>query len=322
MEDNFKETLISAWSQSSHSGNVHNRLDECATILRKWANNSVGSLPRNILRVRKRIEVLKERRNSSTYDEELNNLEISLEKLLSKEELYWRQRSRINWLKSEDRNTTFFHKSTSARRKRNGIRLYNSDNLFVTNQREMEYHVTRFFGNLFASQLPERRDIRQVNNLIPNKLSNAACEILSHPFTNEEVFKALMDLNPSKAPGPDGFTALFFQNAWDTMEEDISKEVLRVLNEGESLDSWNSTVVTLIPKSKDSTHLKDFRPISLCNVKYKIVAHTITNRLKKVMNDLVDPQQSAFIPGRVITDNVILGFECMHWLRSTTVETL
>lgn len=100
------------------------------------------------------------------------------------------------------------------------------------------------------------------------------------PFTADEVRKALFDLHPAKAPGPDGFTALFFQNAWDIIGKQVSKATLDVLNEGASLEDWNHTIVSLIPKVKDLTSIQEFRPISLCNVSYKIVARAIANRLK------------------------------------------
>lgn len=71
-------------------------------------------------------------------------------------------------------------------------------------------------------------------------------------------------------------------------------------------------MITLIPKTKEPTLMKDFKPISLCNILYKIVARAITNRLKLILGDIIDPHQSAFIPGRAISDNIIIGFECMH----------
>lgn len=61
--------------------------------------------------------------------------------------------------------------------------------------------------------------------------------------------------------------------------------------------------------------MKDYRPISLCNVTYKIVARAITNWFRTILGQIIDPNQSAFIPGRLITDNILLGFDCMHWIR-------
>lgn len=64
--------------------------------------------------------------------------------------------------------------------------------------------------------------------------------------------------------------------------------------------------------------MKVFRHISLCNVNYKIAARAISNKLKSILDSIIDPHQSDFILGRAITDNIIIGFECMHWLRNST----
>lgn len=88
------------------------------------------------------------------------------------------------------------------------------------------------------------------------------------------------------------------------------------MNDGGDLSEWNSTLITLIPKVHEPLTLKDFRPISLCNTCYKVVSRAITNRLRTVLAQVIDPYQSVFIPGRLILDNVIVGFECMHWIRN------
>lgn len=131
------------------------------------------------------------------------------------------------------------------------------------------------------------------------------------------IFKrSVFDMHPSKAPGPDGFTALFYQKLWPIGGDTIINAALSILNGQGDLTEWNNTTITLIPKIINPTTMKDFRPISLCNTCYKIVARAITNRFRPILSQTIDDYQSAFIPGRLIMDNVIVGFECMNWIRN------
>ncbi|XP_062093823.1 uncharacterized protein LOC133799848 [Humulus lupulus] len=79
--------------------------------------------------------------------------------------------------------------------------------------------------------------------------------------------------------------------------------------------SVNTTLITLIPKIDDPKHASDFRPISLCNVLYKIIAKSMTNRLREILGSVISDEQSAFLPGRLITDNSMIDFECVNHLK-------
>ena len=79
----------------------------------------------------------------------------------------------------------------------------------------------------------------------------------------------------------------------------------------------NHTFITLIPKVKNLEKVFEFRPISLCNVIYKIVSEVIANRLKPLLNDIISETQSAFTASRLITDNILIAFESLHHMKTS-----
>jgi hypothetical protein len=143
-------------------------------------------------------------------------------------------------------------------------------------------------------------------------------EDLMKEFTEKEISDALFQIGPLKAPGPDGFPARFFQRNWAALKSDVIRAVKRFFQDGTMPEGVNETTIVLIPKSNEACELKDFRPISLCNVVYKVVAKCIINRLRPMLQGLISHNQSAFIPGRLITDNALVAFECFHSIQRNT----
>lgn len=97
-------------------------------------------------------------------------------------------------------------------------------------------------------------------------------DILCAEYSEEEVRKALFSIGDLKAPGPDGMPAIFFKKFWATVGYQVTTEVLNVLRGGNIPEGWNDTTAVLIPKVSHPVKPKDLRPISLCNVLYKMIS--------------------------------------------------
>jgi hypothetical protein len=132
-------------------------------------------------------------------------------------------------------------------------------------------------------------------------------------YTDEEIKKALEGIDDLKAPGADGMLALYYKKYWNTSGTNVIREVKNFLEGGTMPKSWNETAVALIPKVINPEKIKDLHPISLCNVIYKITSKVLSNRLKGILLEIISMNQSAFVPGRMIIDNILLAYELTHF---------
>ena len=105
---------------------------------------------------------------------------------------------------------------------------------------------------------------------------------------------------------------LFYQHYWDTIGNDVTHSVLHFLNSACLLDNLNHTFITLIPNKNSPEYASDFRPISLCNVLYKIFSKVLANRIKKILPKMISEHQSVFTKSRLISDNILVAFESLH----------
>ena len=117
---------------------------------------------------------------------------------------------------------------------------------------------------------------------------------------------------PLKAPSLDGMPPPFFQKFWSTVGGVVTKTILDFLNLGITPTKFNETHIVLVPKTESPKRVTEYRPINLCNVIYKLASKTLANRLKKILPSIINDTQSAFVKGRLITDNGLVAFEAMH----------
>ncbi|GKA48560.1 RNA-directed DNA polymerase, eukaryota, reverse transcriptase zinc-binding domain protein [Tanacetum coccineum] len=184
-------------------------------------------------------------------------------------------------------------------RNEEGVRFENDDVAV-----QIVKHFEDFLGK---SRLVQKLSSR--NDIFLNKLNNEDDLKMVRPVSDSEIKNAMFDIEDSKAPGPDGYTSRFYKSTWSIIGKEVCTAVREFFLTGKLLGEVNATLISLVPKIPTPDKVSDFRPIACCNVIYKCISKIMTNRIKGVLDSLVNENQSAFIGGRQITDNILLSQE-------------
>ena len=314
-EESCEDTIKKAWQPEE---DVCRNITRTARELRGWSKETFGGVAKELRECKMSMGKLMEEEPTAENLNQMRALDERMDELEAREEIYWRQRSRQDWLKYGDKNSKFFHAKAKQRASRNNIaRIKDESGLVYEEEGEIAELFVQHFETLFTAN--ESVESAPVLDKVTAKLSRPMQNMLTEPYVAAEIHQALKQMHPTKAPGPDGMCALFYQKFWSIVGHDVEKKLLDILNNGGDIESLNHTYIALIPKKKICESPVDYRPISLCNVLFKIVSKVLANRLKRILPDVIDESQSGFVPGRLITDNVLVAYECFHYLRKKKV---
>ena len=248
----------------------------------------------------------------------------TLEEWELREEIFWKQKARVDWLKEGDKNTAFFFNTVKARQHGNSISSWVTDRgqvIFSTH--DMLHEATQHFDSLFREEAQGDSIAEiQVLSCISALVSLEMKENLMCAITLEELEKIVFQMKKGKAPGPDGFPIEFFQEFWDIIKLDLLAVAHESQKNKQMLRALNSTFLALIPKGEKADRLSQFRPISLCNVTYKIISKLIAERLKKCLATLISEEQSGFVEGRQILDGVVVATETIHSMANSKEKAM
>ena len=312
--EGFLETVQTAWEKDvlgSPSYVWEQKINNTKKALKEWIKKVASSPTSYRKEATKQLEELQfglEETAISTMD--LDKEKYAQRKAYSSfrnEEEYWRLKSRSLWLKAGDRNTTYFHRQYRARISRNHIAEITTSNGKVCRGFEQikEATVKHFQNLLSVGKDGSEEDIEEFLTNIPQLVSSDDNETLIRPVSEEEISNIVWSMEPDKAPGPDGFSIHFYSICWEIIKSDLLRMVQGFMRKAKVGGGINSTFLTLISKEANPGSFDRYRPISLCNSSYKILAKLLSNRIKPLLQKLISPAQGGFLKRRHILDNVI-----------------
>ena len=191
--------------------------------------------------------------------------------------------------------------------------LVRDDQTEITDATMITEEIKTFYTNLYKSKENTNLD-GEFSTLLRDllKLTEEEAETLNGDLTLQEVSTALKNMKNNKSPGTDGFSVEFYKFFW----ADLGLFVVKALNEGFTKKLMSATqregLIILLPKGDKSRKLiKNWRPITLINVVYKLASAAIANRMKIILTKLIHPDQCGFMAGRFTGDNIRLIYDVL-----------
>jgi len=255
-------------------------------------------------------------------DESVQPLIVDIESQLKS--LYFREmegvkiRSRAKWLEEGERPTRYFFKLEQTRIQKSRINvIYDANGLEVSSQPEIEKAHVDFYTKLFSD---EPIDFDKQNDLfasLTNRLSPDQSSLCEGEITLEEITNAVKGLNLGKTPGPDGLSTEFYVKFWDLLGPYLTQVFNVCFHNLEMCDTMKVSHTRVIYKKGDAKSLKNWRPISLLNVDYKICSKALSIRLAKVLHFIVSSDQTCSVPGRKISSNLHVLRDILDYIDRT-----
>lgn len=317
---NFRQFLRENWN---HDQLLHLELQHLEPKLMNWNATVFGHIRQRKNRLIRRIsgiEKASQEGSNRFLDDLLISLNAELNEVLNQEEILWFQKSRAKWLADGDRNTSYYHSKTTVRRRRNRVHtLKNEDGEWIEGDKEVGQLVNSMFTKLFSEEKNDRSWIHTEHTW--PEIEQDVWSRANAPVSHDEIKEAMYSIGGLKAPGIDGFPAIFYQKNWDQVGNGVCKAIVNMWNNPREIKTVNNTLITLIPKVDSPDRASQFRPISLCNVLYKCLPKILVKRLKEIISKVISPFQASFVPGRSIHDNIIVVNEMIHSMRRKKGKT-
>lgn len=204
-----------------------------------------------------------------------------------------------------------FHNAVKIREIQNSIREILCEDGTVVKGENVKQEAERFFHDFLNYSPPEYEGTtrEKLEELLKFKCSEGDRSMLEREVTEEEVRAVIFKMPGNKSPGPDGLTAEFFREAWPVIGKDVTIAIQSFFIKGFLPKGLNSTILALIPKNDNARMMKDYKPISCCNVLYKAISKIIARRLKCILPKCIALNQSAFVKDRLLMENLLLATE-------------
>ncbi|GKB27227.1 retrovirus-related pol polyprotein from transposon TNT 1-94 [Tanacetum coccineum] len=216
------------------------------------------------------------------------------------------QKARIRWDVEGDENTKFFHGIIKMKHRNHIVQGVLVDGECYSNPNQVKEAFYNFYQEKFQAQ---EAQLNATYNSGFSSLDQEDANDQQRTPSTKEIRSAVWACGSDKSLGPNGLSFIFLKKYWDYFKGNVEKFILDFMKTDSLPRGTNSAFITLIPKVINPLLIKEYNPISLIGMQYKIIAKLLTIHLAKVLDNIVSPVQSVFISGRQILDGPLMAFK-------------
>ena len=234
---------------------------------------------------------------------EIMNIETELNAIYQNRAIGAQIRARAQWVEQGEKSTKFFLGLEKSRQSKKTIRkLTTTDGQILTESSDILNEQINFYSSLYTSKINDTAKMKNYldSTYLSNTLLQTDKQLCDQNITKDECRKSLFSMKLNKSPGSDGLSVEFYQTFWDQLGDLFMNALYESITKGQLTDTQGSGILSLIFKSGDETSLNNWRPITLLNVDYKIIARVLAYRLQKVIAKVVSSDQNGYIKNRFI----------------------
>lgn len=318
----FLDLICNAWFSINVTGSAMYRVSRKLKLLKQYIKEFSKQNYSGIeKRTAQALENLVNAQNIMLADPSTTNAATELQAMKEWEELsnaetaFFFQRARINWLKFGDGNSRLFHRYATSRQAINHIHfLISNSGVRIDSLPEIQEQCVNYFSDLLGGPTsPPMFEQSDLELLFDFKCSEDQVINFEKQFTAQDIKEAFFSLSKNKTGGPDGYSSEFFTASWSVVGPEVTEAILEFFRSG--------SLLVLIPKIPNASHPSEFRPISCLNTVYIVIAKLLASRLKEILPLMVSKSQSAFLPGRLLAENVLFATDLVNKYNNRNISS-